>query len=381
MPTASTSIEKLQIYRAEQLKYHSFKVKFYWIFIAIANVLAAIAVGICLVKITEHELNFTTIPMIYGLVWLLIARIRKRLSHHKRSRMGYEQPFAEEIIAQGMGFALYLRGFGSERLNNEYVGVNEDISVQDAFIETRQMESGLIDAISYPIVALSDPRLPGPMPGAFRFLDIPENWEAFVADLCARSVMIILYVSDNGLGLKKELETIALPHRHKTLLILSQGLYDSEVAKIIDCYRYRLRDLKAGSATECYAHEFYSVLASRLAEIEKNNGVQGLVRRPLRFRKITPGWKVAARQYFVGPLITSSLLCLAILMADFFGADYGMISFGDGKKMLFDICSIFAIIFLALSVIKSWFLIKRHFFRLGKKHYDLLLKGSTHRAQ
>lgn len=183
-----------------------------------------------------------------GAGWWAAGKVRLLRIRHLERASGYENPSAEEVraacLAAGRPFAIFLRGFDVDRALVRRHGFLIDLGSYQASGGTRRVEMFVAKLIGEecPLLALPDPRDPGPIPGAYRFENVPENWEAFVKQLIYEASLVMVHASNLTPGLKRELELLAAGAVEKTVVVIQAASRNErrklgpELAKMLETF-------------------------------------------------------------------------------------------------------------------------------------------------
>jgi hypothetical protein len=258
-------------------------------------------------------------------------RIRARRSMHRLLAAGYAQPSAEEVLDvikhKGRQYALYLRGFELEQRDIIYNGVNVDVGSREAEIYARPIEALLIEMLreDVPLIALHNPRVSGPMEGAYRFEFVPADWKPFVSELLYSATLVVLYLSSLSEGILYEIELLKHPScLGKTVIIVGRNLaYESgSGARWFQGMLHKFDRVVFEQSVSVWSRQqeeqFHSRLLACLQEMERTNQSGESVTRPgvMNFTLATLSWPTRLWDFMKGPML-GSLCFLAVSLFHF----------------------------------------------------------------
>ncbi|RYE59211.1 MAG: hypothetical protein EOP48_01570 [Sphingobacteriales bacterium] len=180
-----------------------------------------------------HLSGIVGLLLIWPFLWFIciyqISRLKKRRVTQLLIAKGSQIRYAEEILAAGQPYAVFLRGFEKERndLDHDYFG-DESLSVQ---VNARRIEETIVNTLNEEVslLTLSDPRHGAPLPGAHRFKQIPDEWEAFIQNLLNEAKVIFLHLTSFSPGIMVELNMLNRRFREgKTIIIVGKTLAEKE---------------------------------------------------------------------------------------------------------------------------------------------------------
>jgi hypothetical protein len=229
---------------------------------------------------------------------------------------GYKQESAEEILASGRRYAVYLRGFKYENSSMGEFGISEGLGEETESLGIRIRPAHIEVLISkilnqdISLISLPDPQTPLPIAGAHRFLNPPADWETFIKNLLAKADPIFLYITSFTPGIVTELKMLTENKwLHKTILIVGRGIPLHEILsnKILSqaqLYKNIIYETGARQWTRKHEKTLKKNLTQRLANYEqrtdqKGNIVNGAIKKiPL----IMPSRWYIAFKFFIASL-------------------------------------------------------------------------------
>lgn len=198
-----------------------------WLIAANLSPPLGVALGVLLAFATA---NLAAVMFTATAVWWIPGKVRKRRAGHLLKAAAFAQPFAEEVIGEARrrsGFVLFLRAFDPEREMTRYRGPNAELGSPETGPAARPIEALLVDLTppEVPILALPDPRVGEPLPGAYRFHSISGEWQAFVRTLIGEARMVVLHLTSLSPGVRTEIELLrSAEAERRTLVVVANGL-------------------------------------------------------------------------------------------------------------------------------------------------------------
>lgn len=164
--------------------------------------------------------------LVTAFFWWLNSKCRSLMVLHLRSAAGYSQTSAEEVLLEKRPYALFLRGFDEEgqMMRPKF---EAEIGSHEASVYARPVEALILEMLGkrVPLLALPDPRNPEPLPGAYRFKKVENDWIDLISKIAFDAKAIFLYLSSNSTGVSIELGLLQRMNLYrKTVLIVSRKM-------------------------------------------------------------------------------------------------------------------------------------------------------------
>lgn len=320
----------LQQSRKDKYRYHRRRAKFLLVPTVIVNAVLAFAMFAGTLALLARLRNAPTLIVLAILCRWIAKKIRWRRSMHRRLAAGYAQLSAEEVLKrvreEGRHFVLFLRGFDLELKNVSYDGINIEVGSREAEIHARPIEALLIEMLNedVPLIALTNPRVSGPMEGAYRFETVPANWKQFIEELLPEAALIILHLTSLSEGILDELELLNNPlYLRKTAIIVGRNLAFENgddgkwFQRMLHQFDYVVFQQSSLVWSPQQERQFHSRLLTCLQEILRNYQDEKSIVRvdSTNFTLTTLYWPSKLWDFMKGPMLGSlGLLLVAILL-------------------------------------------------------------------
>jgi hypothetical protein len=243
------------------------------------------------IVLSLHFLFGNKIIFLAPIAWILFRYYLLAMGKLRRKRMpvslaykGYKQESAEEIIASGKKYAVYLRGFKHEHFSRgslNLIGGFDDTETLGIKANAGYVEELLTKFLKKEIcvIALSNPTDQLLWVGVHRFLHSPDNWEDFLKNLLPNSTVIFFYLTDITDAIIKEEAMLANAGCLNKTIVIGRA---SAALKFENEYRYFIpHDEKLGF-TNFNEIKFRWRLRKCLRAFEKNTNQKGKILRLFR---------------------------------------------------------------------------------------------------
>lgn len=247
-------------------------------------VLSFILVMLCYVSFNILGPTIYFIAMILGyIIKVYFWRVDSKFEQGIEQFPAPAETILEKCKKKGAPYAVYLRSFNYERLQNPFP---IPFLRQGNERSARLIEILLIKILNgrLPVLALSDPHSPFSIPGAHRFRRPPTSWPIFVEDIMRDSSLIILYIAECNPGLEFEIELICeLGFTDKALVITK-----SDDFKYYSDFRWALKEDDPQLATtlneivKSLNYAYQAKFADKLVSATEDSEISHVSRRSVR---------------------------------------------------------------------------------------------------
>ncbi len=347
----NSSSEQVASARRKKRRFHAGRARFWTIVFIVVRALYAIIMSVAglglfasvalliealFSEVPQFPISRTLLMLVGGYAWFrwlvpfslwMVGNVRDIRNTHLRLATGYAQRSAEEILdARGDGgsFGLFLRGFDFEAQSRTYSGLNPELGSEEAQIYARPVEALLVEMLDEEVrlVALPDPRDPEPLPGIFRFENVPTNWVEFINELLPDAFPIIVHLTSLTPGIKLEISILkSSGHSKKVLVIVGRnlvaesGLADEQHLEALAGFNHIVFEQRHEVWSREEEIQFHYRLGECLRALERENqDKHPLIRAAMaNIKALTPTSGASLLRFLKGSALSAYILSVSLI--------------------------------------------------------------------